>query len=53
MSVGWQLIHAHLVAEGCGRKWSVAAFGEELNITGWREGNAMSVDEEEEDQLGI
>ena len=52
MSVGWQLIHAHLVSEGCSRKWAVASFGDALNIAGWREGNAME-EFEDEDQLGI
>lgn len=53
MHQGWQLIHAHLVSEGCGRKWAVAGIGEQsANFTDWRQGNAMQTDWTEDEDEG-
>ena len=53
MATGWAMIHAHLTAQGCGRKWAIP-FGETTKeIAGWREGNALQPDQDEDDNLAL
>ena len=55
MSIGWQLIHAYLVQEGCERKWAISGIGElSTNMQSWRDGNPMQESfEEDTDNLAI
>ena len=49
MVEGWALIHAHLTANGCARKWASQIGENAANITAWRDNIPVQEDSEQDD----
>jgi hypothetical protein len=53
MATGWAMIHAHLSSQGIARKWAAQVGEITKEITGWRDGNPLQYDQDEDDNLAL